>query len=145
MFKNYYRINNPSDRRDIDDSVMEGWINAGNPKAQLWALTPEQPDPSAIWQNGQWVIQPVVPLSYTAEEWLNNQGFQGSRPTACLYFKLQLDAQNKVSPKLNAVQNWMNGILAEGVINPDDKRLDWSTAPYTFQEANTEALQVLNS
>lgn len=143
MHKNYYKIDDPSDRRDIDDQVMADWIETNNPKVHLWTLTPEQPDPNTVWQNGAWVTPPE-PV-YTAEQWLDVQGFQDKRSTVCLYLKLQLDAANKTSPKLAAVQAWMDGIIAQGILNPDETKSDWLPTPHTFPEATTEALQTLQA
>ena len=86
-----------------------------------------------------------VPPTYTADEWVDAQGFAGKRPTTLLYLKLQLDAAQKTSPKLAAVQAWLDGMIVAGVTAPDEKRSDFSAAPWSFEEASGEALQTLNS
>jgi hypothetical protein len=115
----------------VDTLTRKGW------------LLIEQPDPNTVWQNGAWVTVPEP--EYTAEQWLDVQSFQDKRSTMCLYLKLQLDAANKTSPKLAAVQAWMDGIIAQGILNPDEAKSDWLPTPYTFSEATTEALQVLQA
>jgi hypothetical protein len=90
--------------------------------------------------------EPVVevPPTYTASEWVD-QGFAGNRPTTLLYLKLQLDAAGKTSPKLAAVQAWLDGMIVAGVAAPDERRSDWAASPWSFEAASQEALQVLNS
>jgi hypothetical protein len=91
--------------------------------------------------------EPVVevPPTYTAAEWVDAQGFTGNRTTTMLYLKLQLDAAGKSSPKLAAVQAWLDGMIVAGVTAPDEKRSDFPQAPWTFEEASGEALAVLAS
>jgi hypothetical protein len=79
----------------------------------------------------------------TAEEWVSQQRFDGNRPTTLLYLKLQLDAAQKSSPKLAAVQGWLDTMIIAGVTLPDEKRSDYPAAPYSFEAASQEALAVL--
>jgi hypothetical protein len=60
-----------------------------------------------------------------------------------LYLKLQLDAAGKSSPKLAAVQAWLDGMIIAGVTAPDEKRSDYPAAPFSFEAASQEALAVL--
>jgi len=136
----YYRISDPSDLRDLGDQ-MAAWVAAGNPKANDWQLAPERQSEDATWGNGAWVV-PSAP-TFTAEGWLSAQGYGGSRPTSCLYWLLQLDAAGKSSPKLLAVKNWMDQILAIGAIDPDAQRSDWTPCPWTFAEVGQEVMQTL--
>ena len=138
----YYRISDPSDVRDLGEQ-MAAWTAAGNPKANDWALQPAAPSADAVWQDGAWVVPPAP--TFTADAWVDAQGFDGKRPTMLLYLKLQLDAAGKSSPKLAAVQAWLDGMIVAGVMNADEARSDWPVAPYSFQEASGEALTVLNS
>jgi hypothetical protein len=89
--------------------------------------------------------EPVVevPPTYTAAEWVDAQGFAGNRSTTMLYLKLKLDAAGKTSPKLAAVQAWLDGMIVAGVTQPEERRSDWPAAPYSFEEASGEALAVL--
>lgn len=127
-----------TDENIIENLKRKGWIEISQPSYNSNVET-------CIWENGQWVLQPIIPSYYTAEEWLDVEGFQDKRPTVCLYLKLQLDSANKVSPKLIAVQQWMDNIITQGVFNPEEKRNDWQKSPYNFSEAIQEALQILNS
>ena len=136
---NYYRISDPSDVRDLGEQ-MASWVASNNPKASTWAEQPAPPSADAVWQDEQWVVPPVP--TYTASEWVN-MGFQDQRPTTLLYLKLQLDAAGKTSPKLAAVQAWLDGMIVAGVTAPEERRSDWPVAPYLFEEASQEALAVL--
>ena len=107
-------------------------------------------EPNVVWFEDrverQWVEGTPAPVpTYTAAEWVDAQGFDGKRPTTLLYLKLQLDAAGKSSPKLAAVQAWLDGMIVAGVMNPDEQRSDWSVAPWSFTEASGEALANLNS
>ena len=138
----YYRISDPSDVRDLAEQ-MAAWELADNPKRFDWALVPAKPSEDAQWQDGAWVVPPAP--TFTADQWVDAQGFDGKRPTTLLYLKLQLDAAQKSSPKLAAVQAWLDGMIVAGVTNPDEARSDWPVAPYGFQEASGEALAALQS
>jgi hypothetical protein len=136
----YYRISDPSDVRDLGEQ-MAAWTAAGNPKRHDWALQGEPPSPDAVWQDGAWSVPPLP--TYTADEWVDAQGFAGKRPTTLLYLKLKLDAAQLISAKLAAVQGWLDAMIVAGVTAPDEKRSDYPAAPYLFEEASAEALSVL--
>jgi hypothetical protein len=136
----YYRISDPSDVRDLGEQ-MAAWVAAGNPKADAWAEQPAAPSADAVWTNGEWVVPPVA--TFTAPEWVDAQQFSGNRTTTMLYLKLQLDAAGKSSPKLAAVQAWLDGMIVAGVTQPEERRSDWPAAPYSFEEASGEALAIL--
>jgi hypothetical protein len=89
--------------------------------------------------------EPVVevPPTYTATEWVDQQGFSGNRTTTMLYLKLKLDAAQAASPKLTAVQAWLDGMIVAGVTAPDERRSDWPASPHPFEAASGEALVVL--
>jgi len=81
----------------------------------------------------------------TAAEWVDAQGFAGNRSTTMLYLKLKLDAASQTSPKLAAVQAWLDALIVAGVTAPEERRNDWPASPYSFEEASGEALAVLQS
>jgi hypothetical protein len=137
---NYYRISDPSDVRDLGDQ-MAAWQAAGNPKADDWAVQPAAPSADAVWTDGAWIVPPLP--TYTADEWVDAQGFADKRPTTLLYLKLKLDAAQLTSAKLAAVQGWLDAMIVAGVTAPDEKRSDYPAAPYSFEEASAEALSVL--
>jgi hypothetical protein len=105
-------------------------------------------EPNVVWfadrVERQWVAGAPAPLpTFTADEWVDAQGFAGKRPTTLLYLKLKLDAAQLTSAKLAAVQGWLDGMIVAGVTAPDEKRSDYPAAPYSFEEASAEALSVL--
>jgi hypothetical protein len=136
----YYRISDPSDVRDLGEQMAE-WVAAGNPKADDWAAQPAAPSADAVWTDGAWIVPPLP--TYTADEWVDAQGFADKRPTTLLYLKLKLDAAQLTSAKLAAVQGWLDAMIVAGVTAPDEKRSDYPAAPYSFEEASAEALSVL--
>jgi len=92
-----------------------------------------------------WSVVEVPAPTYTATDWVDAQGFSGNRTTTMLYLKLKLDAAQASSPKLTAVQAWLDGMIVAGVTAPDETRSDWPASPYSFEEASAEALAALNS
>lgn len=137
----HYRITDPLDVRDLADQIA-AWTAAGNPKANDWAEQPAAPSADAVWTaDAEWVV-PAAP-TFTAEAWLEAQGYGGSRPTLLLYRKMQLDALGLQSLKLTAAQFWMDNLLAAVSLNPDELRSDWQPAPYPFAQVTAECQQLL--
>jgi hypothetical protein len=126
--------------RELPESYIAELIAAGNPKAEQWQAAPPKPSEDAAWQDGQWVT-PSAP-AFTAEEWTDAQGYGGNRSTTLLYQKLRLDASAKSSPKLVAVQTWLDGMIARGLAPAAS---NWPAAPHTFEATLTETLTILNS
>ena len=50
----YFRVDNPSDVRDIDGATIATWEATSNPKLLLWSEQPPAPSLDAVWGNGQW-------------------------------------------------------------------------------------------
>jgi hypothetical protein len=88
------------------------------------------------------VVEVPAP-TFTAAEWVDAQGFAGNRSTTMLYLKLKLDAAGKTSAKLAAVQAWLDQLIVAGVTQPEERRSDWPAAPYSFEEASSQALAAL--
>jgi hypothetical protein len=129
--------------------VPENWeaprvlplIKIPKPEVGAW-------EPNVVWFDDrverQWVVGTPAPVpTYTPEAWVDQQKFDGNRPTTLLYLKLQLDAAQKTSPKLAAVQGWLDGMIVAGVTAPDERQSAWPVAPYSFEAASQEALSVL--
>ncbi len=72
--KNNYQI------KDLEDSLIQGWIDNNNPKIDQWVLLPPRPSENHYWHNGAWILDaPTVPESVSARQirlWLINNGFQ---------------------------------------------------------------------
>jgi len=92
-----------------------------------------------------WSVVEVPAPTFTAAEWVDQQGFAGNRSTTMLYLKLKLDAAGKTSPKLAAVQAWLDALIVAGVTQPEERRSDWAASPFSFEEASVEPLAVLQS
>jgi hypothetical protein len=62
----------------IDDDLYQRWIDINNPKANYYILAPDKPSENAIWNQGEWIISPVViPESISARQiriWLIQHG-----------------------------------------------------------------------
>ena len=125
---------------NLAPETLAAWAANNNPKANDYAALPPKPSDNATWGNGEW-ITPAVP-TYTAEEWTAEQGYGGNRSTTLLYQKLRLDAASKSSPKLAAVQGWLDSMIASGLAPAS---ADWPAAPHSFEETLTETLTTLNS
>ena len=97
-----------------------------------------------IWDDASRRLIPTPPPSMSAADWVDAQGFSGNRTTTMLYLKLKLDAAQKTSPKLTAVQAWLDQMIVAGVTAPDETRSDWPASPYSFEEASQQALSQLN-
>ena len=139
---NYYNKTNPSDLRDLPQSLIDTWVEVNNPKLQEWILAPAKPSPDAVWDNGQWVIPP--PPTYTAEQWLAKEGYGPTQLVTLLDLYAALSAAGKTSANLNAVKAWTNSVLGEYVQNSQPKS-DWGAAPFSFNETVTQAVEILNS
>ena len=126
--------------RELPETYIADLVAAGNPKAAQWQPAPPKPSEDAVWSGGQWV-QPPAP-TYTAEEWTAEQGYGGNRSTTLLYQKLRLDAAAKSSPKLAAVQAWLDSMIASGLAPAAS---NWPAAPHSFEDTLTETLTILNS
>jgi hypothetical protein len=139
---NYYNKTNPSDLRDLPQSLIDTWVEVNNPKLQEWILAPAKPSPDAVWGNGQWVIP--APATYTAEAWLNKEGYSSVGLVTLLDLSGKLASAGKVSSKLNAVKSWTDGLIGSYAADPSAKS-DWTSAPYSFTETTQEAVSILNS
>lgn len=62
--------------RDLEDSLIDGWINDNNPKINQWQQLPPRPSNLHVWSNGSWIQQEImVPEYVTATQirlWLFN-------------------------------------------------------------------------
>ena len=127
-------------RSETDTAIIANLARKG------WVISP-QPDydpatQQCEWVDGAWVVASIPAPAYTAEEWTDSQGYGGNRSTTLLYQKLRLDASAKSSPKLNAVQAWLDGMIASGLAPAAS---NWPAAPHTFEATLTETLTTLNS
>jgi hypothetical protein len=104
----YYHKDN-YEVKDLDDSLIQGWIDNDNPKKDQWVLLPPRPSENHYWNNGAWILAtPKVPESVSARQirlWLINNGIQ-----------------------LSQVEDAMNSI--EDPITRETIKVEWEYAPY---------------
>ncbi len=120
---------------DFEPSVIGKKYNNGN-----W----EESSEPFVSDQGRWVASITPSSSYTAERWLDSQGYSSIRLITLLDLENQLASVLGNSPKLTAVRAWINGILAAFVQDPTPK-IDWPAAPHTFEETTQEAFALLST
>jgi hypothetical protein len=119
-----------------------------NLERKKWTLAPQplfNPETQQCnWVDGEWVVTPIPPTLYNAEQWLTKEGYGSTQLVTLLELTAQLQMAGKVSPKLDAVKLWTNMVLAE-YVQSDTPKEDWGTPPFSFSETVTEAFNILNS
>ena len=119
--------------RDLPEIYIAELIAAANPKAAQWQAAPPKPSDDAVWQDGQWVT-PAAP-SYTAESWLDHEGYGAMRLLGLLDLESKFGGQ--APPKMQAVRAWINSIRAQYA----ETKSDWQPAPHTFESTMQEIAQ----
>ena len=110
----------------LDEATVKQMIEAELPVDESYVIPP-----------------PPVPYveKFTAEQWLDTQGLSLSRTPVFLYLR-QSGAQ---SPKLDATEAYLNGILAQFAQDPSPRTAEqWGAAPWGFEETVAEAVGSLN-
>lgn len=80
------------------------------------------------------VAEEVLP-TYTAEAWLEAQGFGAMRLLGLLDLESKFSGQ--APPKMQAVRAWINSIRAQYA----ETKSDWQPAPHTFESTMQEIAQ----
>jgi hypothetical protein len=93
----------------------------------------------AIFENGEWFI----PIKFSAQEWLEKEGYGPTQLITLLDLQGKLIAANKASQKLDSVRAWTDGILAS-FVQDESPCSDWGSAPFAFSETVIDAFQQLN-
>jgi len=137
----YYRQSDPTDLRDLPQSLLDDWAAAANPKLAEWIAAPAKPAENAIWAAGQWTLPPP-PLA-TAEAHLTAQGYSPLRLLTCLDLEGKLWKANATSPKLASVREWLDNLTLAAASAPDEARPDWPPAPHPFEQVLAESLAAL--
>ena len=137
---NYYNKTN-FERKDIAQETIDLWESTSNPKLDEYTLTPAKPSENATWGPGYWIIPPAP--TYTANAWLEKEGYGPTQLITLLDLQGKLIAAGKASQKLNSVRAWTDGILAS-FVQDDSPRSDWGSAPFAFSETVIDAFQQLN-
>jgi hypothetical protein len=78
----------------------------------------------------------------TAEEHLKSVGLGGERQPTLLYLRQSLAAAGQQSPELDAIEQYLQQILAIFASDPSPRN-DWPQPPSTFEAAVQSAMQTL--
>ena len=133
---NYYRISDPSDVRDLGEQ-MAAWVDAGNPKADDWAVQPAAPSDDAVWTDGAWSVPPVA--TFTAEEAVS-KFFTPYQTIALQRFEMALMTAGKpLGPKMTAAKTWLEGVMLAWAVDPTPQE-SFGQPAATFAEASAEAV-----
>jgi len=130
------------ERKDIAQETIDIWVETSNPKLGEYELTPPQPSPNAIWGDGYWIIPP--PQTYTANQWLEKEGYGPTQLVTLLDLQGKLIVAGKSSVKLDTVREWTDVILSEFVQDESPKE-NWGNAPYGFSETVIDAFNALSA
>jgi hypothetical protein len=137
---NYYRINDPSDVRDLGEQ-MAAWVAAGNPKANDWAVQPAAPSADAVWTDGAWSVPPVATIN--AEQAVS-QYFSPYQTLALQRFEMALmQAGKPLGPKMTACKTWLETVMLGWAMNPTHAPAASFGSPaggVTFEQASAEAV-----
>ena len=131
-------------------SVSIGTVIANPLPAGITALplTDEQGEGlqngSLIWDAATRTLIPTPPPTQTAEEHLESVGLGGSRQPTLLYLRQSLTAAGKTCAELDAVEAYLQQILAMFAANPAPRN-DWPNPSVTFEAAVQSAMNALNS
>jgi hypothetical protein len=81
----------------------------------------------------------VVELKpYSAEQWLDAQGFSSVRLITLLDLERRFSTSPDRPAMLGSVRAWVDGVLSDFVEN-QSPRYDWPQAPFSFEETTKEA------
>jgi hypothetical protein len=98
---------------------------------------------SLIWDAASRTLIPTPPPAMLAEEFLESVGLGGNRQPTLLYLRQSLAAAGQQSPELDAIEQYLQQILAMFAANPAPRN-DWPNPSVTFEAAVQSAMQTLN-
>jgi hypothetical protein len=116
------------------DGDLNNWQPPENTTAILTSELPEN------WQS----VNSVTEKLFSAEEWLNAQGYSSIRLVTLLDLENKLKELNKSSQKLTDIRTWIDFILLSFIQNNEPKN-DWQPAPHLFEDTVQDVFNVLNS
>ena len=106
----------------------KGWVPAPQP-----AYDPATQQ--CEWVDGAWVVTAIPTPTYTAESWLDHEGYGAMRLLGLLDLESKFGQQSP--PKMQAVRAWINSIRAQYA----ETKSDWQSAPHTFESTMQEIAQ----
>ena len=95
-----------------------------------------------IWDAATRSLIQTPPPAVTAEEHLKSVGLGGERQPTLLYLRQSLAAAGQQSPELDAIEQYLQQILAIFASDPSPRN-DWPQPPITFEAAVQSAMQTL--
>jgi hypothetical protein len=95
-----------------------------------------------IWDAASRSLIATPPPAVTAEEHLKSVGLGGERQPTLLYLRQSLAAAGQQSPELDAIEQYLQQILAIFAADPSPRN-DWPQPPSTFEAAVQSAMQTL--
>jgi len=96
------------------------------------------------WDAASRTLIPTPPPTVTAEEHLRSVGLAGDRQPTLLYLRQSLAAAGKTCAELDAVEAYLQQILAIFAADPSP-RSDWPQPPITFEAAVQSAMSALTT
>lgn len=104
----YYNVDT-YEIKELNEDLINAWIENNNPKKDKWVSLPEKPDNDYYWNNGEWIRYPqIIPENISARQirlWLINNGIQ----------LIQVE---------DAINNIEDPIIRETI------KVEWEYAPY---------------
>ncbi len=97
-----------------------------------------------IWDAATRTLIPTPPPAVTAEQHLASVGLGGDRQPTLLYLRQSITAAGKTCAELDAVESYLQQILAMFAANPAPRN-DWPNPSVTFETAVQSAMNALNS
>jgi hypothetical protein len=97
-----------------------------------------------IWDAASRSLIATPPPAVTAEEHLRSVGLAGDRQPTLLYLRQSLTAAGKTCAELDAVEAYLQQILALFAADPAPRN-DWPNSSVTFEAAVQSAMNALNS
>jgi hypothetical protein len=97
---------------------------------------------SLIWDAATRTLIPTPPPAVTAEEHLDAVGLGGARQPTLLYLRQSLTAAGKTCAELDAVEAYLQQILAIFASDPSPRN-DWPQPPVSFETAVQSAMSAL--
>jgi hypothetical protein len=99
---------------------------------------------SLRWDAASRSLIATPPPAVTAEEHLRSVGLAGDRQPTLLYLRQSLTAAGKTCAELDAVEAYLQQVLALFAANPAPRN-DWPNPSVTFESAVQSAMNALNS
>jgi hypothetical protein len=103
-------------RTESDQGVIETLVRKG------WEVYAPEPEP-------------IILPTYSAESWLEHEGYGAMRLLGLLDLEVQFMQAGAIPSKMKAVRAWINTIRAGYSM----ERSDWPNAPHTFEQTMQEA------